>query len=107
MTTKLETLREKQKQLAARIRDLEARERQQERKRDTRRKIIAGALALQHMEKNKSTEFGRKMATLLDEYVTKPEERALFGLDPLEGNDNRTEDQNSTAGRYNTAARKI
>lgn len=97
MSQSLEKLREKQKKIAAQIRDAQARENKLERKRDTRRKIIAGALALQHMEKNQSSDWGRKMAALLNEYVTKPAERALFGLAPLENNDNdQTQDQQKT-----------
>lgn len=79
----LEKLRQLQTRLAARIKDLEARERQKSRKHDTRRKVIAGALALHHMEKNPASAFARTLARLLDEYVTKPQERPLFALPPL------------------------
>lgn len=51
----------------------------QERKRDTRRKIIAGALALEHKE----PVFRGKLMALIDEYVTSDRERALFDLAPL------------------------
>jgi hypothetical protein len=50
---------------------------------DARRKIIAGALALHHMEKNKNTEFDIIMRRLLHEYVVKDSERDLFGLSHL------------------------
>lgn len=67
----------------ARIQKIKAREREQNRKRETRRKIIAGALALNHYQKNPNDEFSRKLSALLDEYVIKPYERKLFGLEPL------------------------
>lgn len=78
--SRLEKLREKKAQLDAQIKGVEARARQQTRKHDTRRKIIAGALALHHMEKNPEDSFSKKLARLLDEYVTRPHERKLFGL---------------------------
>jgi hypothetical protein len=63
---------------AAQLKALEAREKQAERKADTRRKVIAGALALEHFEKNSDSEFGRTLFRLLDEYVVRPHDRALF-----------------------------
>jgi hypothetical protein len=44
---------------------------------DTRRKVIAGALALEHAAKNRGSEFARVMIRLLDEYA-RPAERFLF-----------------------------
>ncbi len=106
MADTLDSLREKQKRLAARIRDFEAKERQRDRKLDTRRKIIAGALALHHMEKNPTSDFTRKMTALIEEYVTKTTERALFGLGPLEENDNDTASQSETTNTYNDQAKE-
>ena len=77
-TDRLEILRDKRDQLDAQLRALEARDKQAERKADTRRKVIAGALALEHYEKNRDSEFGRVMFRLLDEYVVRPHDRALF-----------------------------
>lgn len=81
-TKKLENLYQKKSKLDARIKKIKAREREQNRKRETRRKIIAGALALHHMRKNPESEFSKILARLLNEYVTKPHERKLFGLEP-------------------------
>ena len=53
----------------------------EERRTDTRRKIIAGALALEHLEKNAGSEWGKTMFRLLDEYVL-PKDRELFGFLP-------------------------
>src|ERR1700724_1351341 len=77
-TNRLELLRQKRDQLDAQLKALEARNKQAERKADTRRKVIAGALALEHFEKNRDSEFGRVMFRLLDEYVVRPHDRALF-----------------------------
>jgi hypothetical protein len=75
---RLKTLRQKREQLDAQLRGLEARNKQAERKADTRRKVIAGALALEHYEKNRDSEFHRILFRLLDEYVVRPHDRALF-----------------------------
>jgi hypothetical protein len=72
------TLREKREQLDAQLRALEARNKQAEHKADTRRKVIFGALARHHYEKNPDSEFHRIMFRLLDEYVVRPHDRALF-----------------------------
>lgn len=52
-----------------------------ERKLDTRRKIIAGALALEHAKRD--DRFHAILLRLLDQYVERDVERALFGLAPL------------------------
>lgn len=81
--TKINKLREKKAQIDARIKLIESRQRSQTRKNDTRRKIIAGALALHHAEKNPEDLFSIKLFRLLNEYVTKPFERSLFDLPPI------------------------
>ena len=77
-TDRLELLRRKREQLDAQMKALEARTKQAERKADTRRKVIAGALALEHFEANRDSEFGHIMFRLLDEYVVRPHDRMLF-----------------------------
>lgn len=74
----LDDLREQEKRLKARIQKKSAQVRSAERKKDTRRKIIAGALALEHAEQDPN--FGIVLKQLLREYVTRPEDRALFDL---------------------------
>ena len=49
------------------------------RRSDTRRKIIAGALALEEKDRG----FRGKLMALIDEYVTADRDRELFGLEPL------------------------
>lgn len=75
---RLELLRQKRDQIDAQLKSLESRNKQAERKADTRRKVIAGALALEHFEKNRDSEFARTLFRLLDEYVVRPHDRALF-----------------------------
>jgi len=81
-SARIEALRKKQQVLAEQIKKIESRTQEQQRKDDTRRKIIAGALALEHMENNKTSDFAKKLGALLDEYVVKANERELFGLNP-------------------------
>ena len=80
---KLGDLQKKRDELSAQIKALEARQKETDRKADTRREVIAGALALEHREKNPDDPFTRKLNALLGEYVTRPADRVLFGLPPL------------------------
>jgi hypothetical protein len=77
-TDKLLSIQEKMRQLAAQEAAIVARQKEQDRKDDTRRKVIAGALALEHMSANPSSEFASVLNRLLNEYVKRPAERALF-----------------------------
>ncbi len=70
-------------QIDAQIKAKNARETQKRRKADTRRKIIAGGLALVHLARNENTEYARLLAKLIDEYTISDADRALFDLDPL------------------------
>lgn len=47
---------------------------------DTRRKILAGALVLEMMERDEATR--TRLMQRLDGYLTRPDDRALFGLEP-------------------------
>jgi len=96
--TRLDQLLEKKKKIEAQIQQQRAREREQERKADTRRKIIAGALALEHMDANPDSDFAAVMARLINRYTTRPGDRALFGLPPLgEGDESAREDFEKTS----------
>jgi hypothetical protein len=57
----------------------------QQRKDDTRRKIIAGAHALEHAERD--PEFGAKLAAVLNRALVKPQDRALFDFLPDRASD--------------------
>ncbi len=85
---KLEALKLKISQLDAQKKALEARQKETDRKADTRRKVIAGALALEHIEKNAGSDFARTLMRLLDEYVTRPADRALFPSLPTKTEEN-------------------
>jgi hypothetical protein len=81
-TDRLDLLRQKREQLDAQLKALEARQKQAHRKADTRRKVIVGALSFEHFEKNRDSEFGKTLYRLLDEYVVRPHDRALFPFLP-------------------------
>jgi len=77
-------LEAKKRLIEAQLKRLNALEAEQRRKNDTRRKIIAGALALNHAADDENEDFRRTLYRLIGRYVVKPYERALFGLEPLE-----------------------
>lgn len=90
MTKKKAALDDRKKRLKselgkvdAQLKDIQAREKNRERKRDTRRKIILGGLCETHMKANRNSEFTAIMARLLNEYVISDKDRALFALPPL------------------------
>jgi hypothetical protein len=87
----MEALRQRQAQIAAQLKAMEARETEKARKADTRRKVIAGALAVEHMEKNPNSEFGKVLLRLLDEYVTRPADRAMFPTLPAKADNTNTD----------------
>ena len=83
---RIETLQERLKQLKVRQARVEARKRalsqRQERKNDTRRKILLGATVLARIDRGELDQ-----ATIngwLDAALTRADDRALFGLRPPE-----------------------
>lgn len=76
---KIAELEHQQDQLKARIQREKAKLKAAQRKADTRRKVIAGALALEHQDEA----FQATLRHLLDAYVTRDADRALFDLPPL------------------------
>ena len=83
---KLAKLQLKAEQERARLQKFEAVRSERERKLDTRRKIIAGALAMEHMAHDPA--FAAAMHQLLNDHVKTLPDRALFGLatiDPATG----------------------
>ncbi|MFN3634369.1 MAG: mobilization protein [Rhizobium rhizophilum] len=67
--------------LEARLARLKKDEKDRERRADTRRKIIAGGLALKHCRFDAG--FRDALMSLLDQELGRTEDRALFGLSPL------------------------
>lgn len=92
-TAKIESLEKKLEQIKAQLTTEKARAKTQERKDDTRRKILLGAYLL---EKEAMAELTKKM----DGFLKKPADRKLFGLAPLK-TENRNDpkpDTEKTAG---------
>ena len=82
---KIEAQLEKLKQLKARKQAIEARERskqkEQERKDDTRRKILLGSYLIKKMQNEANKE---KILAELNEYLTEERDRQLFDLPNIE-----------------------
>jgi prefoldin subunit 5 len=80
----IETLQERLKQLKARQQAIDNRkkaiESKRERKADTRRKILVGAVVMAKLEQKVMDE--KLLRRWLDEALTRADDRALFGLDP-------------------------
>ena len=88
-TTRLSKLEERRKQIDTQIQRIKAREQQQERKRDTRRKILIGAAVLERVKSERWPE--ERLHAMMDEYLDKEIDRRLFDLQPLEGSIRSTE----------------
>jgi len=74
-------IRAMQLRLNRQLRAVQSRQKSKARSDDSRRKIIAGALALEHAARNPGSEFGQVLFRLLDQY-TRPEDRWLFEFLP-------------------------
>jgi len=74
---KIAQLEAKQARLQAQVKTEKAKIAGQKRKEDTRRKIVAGAIALEHMEHDEN--FRHVMEGLLRKHV-KETDKALFGM---------------------------
>jgi hypothetical protein len=74
-------LKEKEAVLKARLAKIEAKERTQDRKKDTRRKILLGALAFKKMQELPA--FKEQITKDLDGFLTNPRDRELFELDTV------------------------
>lgn len=78
LAERLEDAKREEERATAQRTTLEAKKIQTERRRDTRRKILMGALAMEHRVKNPDSEFARVMTRLMDEYITREHDRQLF-----------------------------
>jgi hypothetical protein len=76
--------RKKLEQLKARKQALEARQntrlKGEERRRDTRRKVLLGAMLLEQMQRDENVQ--RNLSAQLDAFLVREQDRALFGLSP-------------------------
>lgn len=79
---KIKALEEKLKQAKAQKAKIEARkkaiEAKVQRSQDTRRKVLAGAMVLEMMERDEATR--QRFMERLDKYLTRADDRALFNL---------------------------
>jgi hypothetical protein len=78
----VQTLEQRLAKVQRDLRFARAAQKDEARRIDTRRKVIAGALALEHFAKNPASEFGKTMFRLLDEYA-RPDDRPLFEFLPV------------------------
>ena len=92
----LAELETQKKQLSARIQKTKAKVRTVERKQDTRRKIIAGALALEHAEIDPA--FGEQLRRLINRHVDRAQDRELFNLPPKESSAPASNDHDGQSG---------
>ena len=83
MPSKLELLLEKEAQLKAQIQQAKAAERTLEKKKDTRRKILIGAAVMARVNNGEWPQHDLLM--MMDGFLTRPNERELFGLETDEG----------------------
>ena len=77
---KIEELKAQQKRLSAQMARLKASQRTDERKRDTRRKILVGAVVLNQAETNETAR--TRLWKMLDKALDKDRDRELFDLEP-------------------------
>ena len=77
---RLAKLEEQRARINAEIQRVRAREQQQKRKEDTRRKVLVGAWILGKVESGEWPE--QRLLDGLDSYLERDHDRALFGLPP-------------------------
>ena len=86
LTDRITTLEERLKELKARQQRTAARQRtlssRRERREDTRRKILVGALVLNQIERGEVS--NETLRAALGRFLTRPDDRALFDLPPHE-----------------------
>ena len=77
---RLRRLEERRARINAEIQRVKSRESLEERKRDTRRKILAGAMVLDRVARKKVSE--KLFKADMDSFLERDQDRALFGLPP-------------------------
>lgn len=75
---KLDALTEKRDQINAQIQAIKAREKEQQRKDDTRRKVLIGSVVLKMLKTGEMPE--ERLNTILDKHLDKQRDRDLFEL---------------------------
>jgi hypothetical protein len=84
--SKLKRLIEKRNAVNARIQQEQNKLRADERKSDTRRKVLAGATVLEWAKRD--SEFSTRLIAELKRFLVRDDDRALFGLPPLAKKEN-------------------
>lgn len=79
-TDRIRQLEEQRARINAEIQRVRSRESQEERKRETRRKILVGAMVLDQVERGEWPE--KRLKTAMDRFLDREQDRALFGLPP-------------------------
>jgi len=82
MAKRLQELIKKREAVNARIKKEQARTRTSERKKDTHRKVLAGAAVLQWATKD--TAFAQRLMEEMGRFIVRDADRALFGLPPVQ-----------------------
>ena len=78
MSGKLDKLKAKEKELKEQIKREQSKEAQQQRKIDTRKKILVGAMLLHRVEQGQFLE--AELLIMLDGFLSRDQDRAIFGL---------------------------
>ena len=76
---RVESLEKRHAQIEAQLQAIEARDKTTQRKNETRRKILVGSFYLDKAKENGSID---QLKNELDSYLTRKDDRALFGLAP-------------------------
>ena len=108
------TIEEQIEQAKKRVKQLETRKQQIEarklhllikgrRSNDTRRKILAGALILDMMERDEAAR--HRFLERLDKYLKRADDRALFDLNPLPAEDQPTQPKTGDLHHHNEQLR--
>ena len=77
---RIRNLEERRARINAEIQRVRSRESQEERKRETRRKILAGAMVLDRVARKELSE--KLFKADMDRFLERDQDRALFGLVP-------------------------
>ena len=80
ISSKLNRLIEKREAVTARIKQEQNKVRGEERRKDTRRKVLAGAAVLEWAKKD--NEFSSRLMAELKSFLVRDADRELFGLPP-------------------------
>ncbi len=95
---KLARLLKQQEQLKAQIALLQAREKEEERKKETRRKILVGGIILAKVKRGEWPK--TKLLTMLDQELREDRDRVLFDLPTLpKGETSAKPDSQKTVGQ--------